>query len=240
MLYIAGIAMRKKIIKKLIFYFVLCSSALAQETMIFTLPDNSQVQSTYFILKEAYAKMGFLVNVERFPATRALYMSNEGFVDGEIHRIGGLNRDYPNLLQIPIPIGKLEGVVFTINKDFKVDGFDSLRPYRIGVRRGIVFAERGTKGMDVHRADSVEQLLRSLIAGHVDIIILNKLEGRQIEKLFPGRGIHELTPPVLSLDFYHYLHEKHAHLIPQLTEILAEMKRSGRIDELTNLHQAKD
>lgn len=225
-----------RFLKLLIPLIFLAGSPHAQETMVFTLPDNAKVEASYYILKEAYGQMGYNIRIERYPPTRALYMSNEGHVDGEMHRIDGMSNSYPNLIQVPVVVGKLIGEVYTIHEDFVVDGFESLRPYRIGVRRGIVFSERGTKGMDVLRADTIEQLLRSLMARHTDVVVLNRLDGQTLIESFAGSGIRSLKPPVVEVDFYHYVNATHAHLVPELTRILKDMESSGRIEELMLIH----
>lgn len=99
-------------------------------------------------------------------------MSSEGKVDAELQRIDGISNKYPDLVPVPIPINIIQGTVFSKKYRFPITGWHSLRPYKIGIVRGILFAEQQTVGMDrlvletlflyhyvhVSRSDLVEKL----------------------------------------------------------------------------------
>ena len=44
-----------------------------------------------------------------------------------------------------------------------------------------------------------------------------------------GGRILELRPPLTRFDLFHYLHEKHASLVPILAAELSKMRREGRL-----------
>ncbi|MCP4107581.1 MAG: hypothetical protein GY749_18900 [Desulfobacteraceae bacterium] len=123
----------------------------AQDDLVFSKPDDPVADISEKILKEAYQKIGIRISVTAFPAERALRTSNSGLSDGEVNRIKGINEQYLSLVMVPVEINILEGVVFTIDVSFPVTGWESLRPYNIGIRIGIKFAEKGTVGMDVDK-----------------------------------------------------------------------------------------
>ncbi len=181
------------------------------------------------VLREAYQKIGIQITLNTFPAKRSLVMANEGDVDGDTHRIRGIEATYSNLLMVPVPVTVMEGMVFTKNVTFAVTGWDSLKPYIIGIRRGIFFAEKGTRGMQVESVTDYRQLLLKLDAERNDVVIMPRLSGLfELQKL-QIQGVKLLDPPLVRLELYHYLHKKHEALVPLLTKVLQKMKKKGRI-----------
>ena len=197
------------------------------------------------ILTEAYSRIGVEIEVQRFPGPRGLFMANEGKIDGELFR-GGINTDeFPDLIQIPVPIMYGELVVFTISVDFEVDGWESLRPYNIGIQLGNKEIEAGTRGMQVEPLAKTEQLLLKLVAGRNDIVVVPRIQGMEILKELnsaPGQwGVDQnalqriaiLEPPIQRDPLFHYLHKKHAALVPKITAALQEMADEGLIQRIT-------
>ena len=45
-------------------------------------------------------------------------------------------------------------------------------------------------------------------------------------------GIHALEPPLVRIDLYHYLHQRHADLVPEIADTIRKMEASGRISEI--------
>ena len=205
----------------------------AEERMIFTAIDGSVLQSvSEVILREAYHRIGVKIYIEPQPGERALISSNSGIVDGEVSRIKGITKKYTNLIRVPVPINYLEGVVFTKSVKFPIKGWDSLKPYKIGRLIGSKFVERGTKGMNSIPAASAEQLYTFLNDGQVDIVVNPRLDGLVTLQELNMKDIHILQPPVTRLELYHYLHKKHEHLIPKITNALRDMEKEGKFQTI--------
>ena len=56
------------------------------------------------ILRAVYGRLNIAVEFEDVPGKRALALNSTGELDGEVHRIANLARDYPTLVQISPPI----------------------------------------------------------------------------------------------------------------------------------------
>lgn len=54
------------------------------------------------VLKQAYLRLGLQLQVKKLPGERSLYGANNGETDGELYRKIGMERDYPNLVIIPV------------------------------------------------------------------------------------------------------------------------------------------
>lgn len=188
---------------------------------------SSDANAGEAVLREAYKRLGIDIVIERMQGRKALEASNSGEVDGEVQRIDGITRSFKNLLQIPIPINYLEGTVFSKRYNFPIQGWFSLEPYRVGIVKGILFAERGTKGMDVRVADDYPELVGMLENDEIDVAVMPRINGRVALKQSDAKDIRELDGVLETLMLYHYLHRKHEHLVPKLTKQLKEILLDG-------------
>lgn len=184
------------------------------------------------ILQEAYASMGIEIEVVRYPGLRSLMSANQGIVDGELSRVRAFQRDYPNLILVPVPVNQLAGTAFTKIEGLKLSGWESLRGYSIGITRGMKFAERGTAGMPIVQANSHKQLFQLLDKGRIEVAINPLVNGLGIIGQLGLEGIHALEPPLVQIDLYHYLHQRHADLVPEIADTIRKMEASGRISEI--------
>ena len=184
------------------------------------------------ILRRAYGRLGHRVAIARYPAERALKLADGGHADGDVQRIDGLEKHYPNLLQLRPAINFIEGSAFTAGTDIAISGWDSLRPYRIGLIRGIKFAELNTAGMDRHFVGDYGALFRMLRGGRFELGVSPRLNGLyQLERL-NIEGISVLEPPLARFDLYHYIHRSRAELAPRLEKVLRDMQASGELFRL--------
>jgi len=224
--------MRKFIVKitiSLFSLFVYTSSIYGKETLVFSKSNDPVANISEEVLKEAYERIGITITTLVLPAERSLRMSNFGTTDGEINRIDGIENTYSNLKKVAVSVNILEGIVFTKDLKIKITDWNSLKPYKIGIRRGSKFAERGTKGMRVETVTSNEQLFRMLNNGRNDIVVTTRLEGlNQINRL-QLKEVFIIEPPLVTLNLYHYLHKKNLHLLPKIESVLHKMESEGRI-----------
>jgi polar amino acid transport system substrate-binding protein len=124
--------------------------------------------------------------------------------------------------------------VFSKKVKFPVNGWNSLKPYKIGITRGIVILEKGTAGMQRDISDGNDEMFIKLDNNRTDIAIVNRVQGLMTIKKLNLSDIQTLGPPVVVIKLYHYLHEKNAELVPKITEILKRMEKQGRIEEINN------
>jgi len=189
---------------------------------------------------EAYGRIGIDIQILRVPSERSLKETNAGIVDAEMSRIRLDHAAYPHLRRVPVPLNILEATVYTKLLDFNVDGWKSLEPYSIGIRRGAMFAEQGTAGMNVIAVKRNEQLIRLLERGRVELIVMNRIAAEYEITRLGVSGIRELSPAIHYHEVFHYVHQRNSHLIDDLSRVLLQMRNSGEIetivrDSLSNL-----
>jgi len=204
--------------------------SFAESTLVFSgIKGSVNSDISMRVLEPAYKQLGINVEYLPQPGERSLKSSNSGAVDGEVFRIVNVQKRYKNLIPIPTSINVLQGIAFTRNLDIKIDGWESLRPYNIGIQVGIKFAERGTKGMRRIMVDTNEQLFRMLDSGRVDVIVAAHANGLKTLNALKLKGIRTLRPAIQEYPLYHYLHKRHSALVPKLDAVLQKLKSSGLI-----------
>jgi len=212
---------------------ILSFSLLSQERLLVSRVEKDFNENYMeILLTEAYQQIGLDVDYIQYPAKRALYASNLGKTDGEMARIKGIDKEFQNLLMVEVPISSIDIVVFTKNKDIRVDGWQSLKPYSIAITRGIRVIERGTKDLEVSAFNTTEKILKLVSMGRYDAAILTRVDGLGYVKKLNITNLTVLEPPLARVDLYHYLHKKHENLIPKINSSLLKLKESGRMKDI--------
>lgn len=224
--------MKMKILSIVLVLSIFPISVSAQDVLVFSTAENSKMSGlAQNILKKAYNSIGIEIEIRELPASRAIYMANRGDLDGELMRVQGIEKKYANLIQIPVGIARIDGVVFTKSLDIQVDGFESLSPYSIAIRRGVKFAEDGTAGMNRTISESLEHAFLLLDKGRIDVVIATRFTGLSVLNKFQYQEISVLEPPLITTNLYHYLHYNKKALVPKITAILEKMRNDGVILE---------
>ncbi len=223
-------------------FFLIVTPLQAQSTLKFSAVRNFKAGLMMTeILKDAYGRLNIQIEVEEFPGERALKKSNSGEVDGELFRIPNVHKKYTNLIMIPVVIYKFEGRAYSKTVDFPIAGWNSLQPYKVGVQRGILYALRGTEGMNRQVVNTSQQLYKILEKGRVDLIISDKFSDAEWTRKLNVNGVHSLTPPLIVLNLHHYLHKKHEALVPEVTKAIQASVDAGipQIMESKTLEQLR-
>ena len=184
------------------------------------------------IVKSAYAKLGVGVEVRYLPGKRSLHYSNTGHADGELFRIQGIEQVYPNLMRVPVAIMELETIAYAKRTDIVIDGWASLKPYKIGFLRGFKKAEKNTQGMHIYSAEQMSSLFNLLVNGRVDLVVESRIGGKNsLDSQFHA-SVMSLEPPIAKFKIFHYLHRENKSLLLGLTKVLEEMQTSGELQQI--------
>lgn len=184
------------------------------------------------VLREAYRRLGRKLVVHQLPGERSLVFANDGKMDGELYRKLGIDRDYPNLLIVPVPLLTFELVIFSRGTSFVVNGWDSLRPYTLGFMRGNKIAQENTQGMRVEPVPTLQQAFEKMMMGRTDLVLGHRASGMAVVRSQKLEGVTVLEPPLSSFPVYHYLNKKHEALVPELTRVLKQMQADRTIERI--------
>ncbi len=192
----------------------------------------------HLVSDEMFRRLNIELKYEVLPSKRAGVEANEGRMDGDNARIYGYNKDFPNLLRV-------EGVIYTMvmagyatDPTIHLDGWDSLRgtKYKVEYQHGTKFLEVNLSKVVLPENLSTiirrRQALDKLILGRTDVYI--EVRGLVVSFLnqeeFKKAGIREVGV-MDTAQLYLYLHKKHSALIPDLEEVLTQIKSEGLYNE---------
>jgi polar amino acid transport system substrate-binding protein len=212
----------------------LLSPVEADQTLTFTTPAApplSNSQQTGFIdlvVAEALTRIGYRLKVMHLPGERALINANSGIDDGELNRIAGLNKVYPNLVQVPEKTFEMEFKAFTRKQRFETNNWNSLRPYTVGIINGWKILERNVPPeVELIKVKNAEQLFALLQNNRVDVVLYGMWQGLNYIKNKHLQNIKILNPPLAKMEMYVYFHKKHSALVPLFSDTLRKMKSDG-------------
>lgn len=222
------------LVRAILIWLVLSQGGYAQEKLVIsTGPEgNFLVRLSVPVLREAYHRLGITLEMKHYPWARALRYASDGETDGELFRATVDHDTYPNLVKLNVPITYTEFVVLTKDVEFQVTGWEGLRPYTLGSTIGVKVIEQHTQGMQIERVVTLQQALMKLENGRTELVIADRLSVIKALKELGFTDIRILEPPLERMPLYHYLHTRHAALIPQLEQTLTDMEQEGVIQSI--------
>jgi polar amino acid transport system substrate-binding protein len=215
-----------------------CLPVSAQDTLVLAAVEGGHgiISVISEVLSQAYQQLGIQITINPYPGLRGLHYSNYGIIDGEAFRIAGIDKKFSNLIRVEVSLMTNRHYLFVKSgNEFVVEGWDSIpKNYLIGFQRGIKVIELATKEYQIQTesVSTATQLLQKLNIGRNDAIILPAPAAAQNIQQLELKDIIKLEPPINSHNLYHYLHTKHAALVPKITAVLKAMEANGDIQKI--------
>ena len=198
-----------------------------------TFPSGGMRELFDHVLTEAYGRLGYEVELQGYPAERALFMANEGLVDGEAGRVNVVEKEFPNLIRVPTPLYVNRIAVLTKVRGLDpAKGWGQLAGYKVCIRNGYKLLESQIGGENCHRVSSYEKMLDLLKNNRVDVGLAEYID---ILPTLSKAGLGEvrmLCEPMAVNPMYHYLNKRHADLVPQIDAALRRMTDEGRLKDI--------
>lgn len=237
--------MRQLIVKSVLFFFgsllfTSCAFAAGTSLMINTNSGLPYGTSDFkgpddLIVKEAFQRIGIQISFSLLPSERALINVNSGIDDGNYPRVAGIDKLYPNLLQVPEKLRDSFFVAFAQKENIKLDGWYCLAPYNIAFINGWkIFDNNIGQVKSLTKVVDSRQLFTLLQLGRADIVLYEKLKGLVYIQENGLKGIYAIEPPLAEKAVYLYVHKRHKKLVPQLAAALKGMKKDGTYSSLFN------
>ena len=222
--------------------FFFCNTTFAEKTIVintgFSHPISNDNQTGFGdkVLGEAFNRIGYKLETVRLPAERALINANNGIEDGDLLRINGLQKKYPNLIQVPEKIMDMDVVLFSKTlPSFKITGWDNIGTHSVSIITGWkVFEINMNKKANLIKTDNAKQMFTLVRKNRADFAGYERWAGLGFLKKNNITDITLLAPPLMSTPLYTYLHKKHKNLVPILAKQIKEMKQDGSINKMFN------
>jgi len=193
-------------------------------------PDKNGLLDQLMI--ELFKRVGIEMELVFTKTEKSLFDVNAGFFDGEINRIEGMEKSFPNLIRIPEANMTMHFVAFS-KKSYQIDSWNSIRPLHIGLVKGWKILEQNTAGFpNVVRTPTEKELFTMLHKNRLDIALYAKLTGYAVLQQNGFSGIRHLEPPLASRPMYLYVHKSHERLVPVIADALKKMKGDGSYSKI--------
>jgi len=179
------------------------------------------------IATETFARVGIKLKLIKLPAERALLNANAGIDDGELTRIAGLEKLYPNLVRVPEKLIDWEFTAFAKTTAIPANWQD-IRRHVVGHITGWKIYEQQLGG-DSHVVSTANpaQLFQLLDRNHIEVALYARWMGQAFIQKMGLKGIHRLSPNLSRRQMYIYLNKRYTRVIPKITASLQALKREG-------------
>jgi polar amino acid transport system substrate-binding protein len=182
------------------------------------------------VAREAFRRAGVQLKLVKLPAERALLDANAGIGDGELTRIAGLEKQYPNLVRVPEKLVDWDFTAFSKNRAIPSD-WAAIRHHAIGHINGWKIYEQNMAGAGAMiTVDDPEQLFRLLALDRIEVALYSRWMGLALIQRQGMKDVHALEPPLATREMFIYLHKKYAALVPKIASALRALKAEGFYD----------
>ena len=217
------------------FYLVFSAQLHASSKLVFSTAEESAIQDiSVQVLREAYAEIGYELEIVRTSNARSLMLANQGRTDGEVSRVQGIENEFSNLVRVPVTVNILDVRAFSKSPAVKVVNWEGLKGYRLICVKGSKLVERNlaSREIECYFVTQFAQAINMLNAGRGDIAILPEVNGLQAIKHLNLPGIGMTESSLHRAGLYHYLNIKHQGLVAKINSALQRMQARGRIKQI--------
>ncbi|MCM8528839.1 MAG: transporter substrate-binding domain-containing protein [Lentisphaeraceae bacterium] len=191
---------------------------------ISTVKTAEEITELITLIKSAYAKVGYKTELIFLPSQRSLEENQTNpDIDAELGRAKAAASMLPESIRIPVPVFKTESSCFVKDKSIKIESVADLSKYTVCTIRGFPIVENAVKDFSPQVVTTIDQAMRVLNEGRVQIVVAVKILGEHALKNLQINDIFIAGPPVTEHKIYHYINKRHKALVPGLTKALSEL-----------------
>ncbi|MBV1906499.1 MAG: transporter substrate-binding domain-containing protein [Pseudomonadales bacterium] len=193
-----------------------------------TLGGEGEIAFAREILRSAFERIGYTLDVVTLPTERSLKMAENGMVDGELLRTQFIEKEYPALLRVPEHIMEYEFVVFFRKGTDIVNNWSALEGSSVGVVIGMKFLEQMIPENAWPIAVKNHNILFQLLDNNrADYIVFARAIGLEYLRENNIHNVAVSDQNLAELPVYTYLNKRHTNLVPRLAQALQEIKQDG-------------
>ena len=191
------------------------------------------------LLHDLFDRLDKRIEIRMYPIKRALDQLKHGTIDGIMFLIKTPERE--EYLDYTNPIICVNGFFWyskeRMNKDFKMENFDILKNYNVGVTRGYSYGveiDKIINSIPVDVANTDLSNFKKLLSGRIDLFPGNEIVAKGLFKLHPElKGRIDNAEEAFIKWILHMGISKQsqlAEMMLNINEALSEMEKEGIID----------
>jgi polar amino acid transport system substrate-binding protein len=185
------------------------------------------------VLRVAYGRLGVSFRTQTLPLRRGIQLADSGELDGDLIHTVISQGEWLHLVTVKVPVARVNFMAYKLGPTC---------PDRVSVEElisGRVAYMRGSRGLELILPESSRQAsvnnwdaLRTMRGGITRYAVTGQLDS---DIQLARRGIDDVCKvrePVLKLDLFHSLNQRHAELAARLEQVLATMQARGEIEKI--------
>ncbi len=186
-------------------------------------PDHPLV----LLMQQAYLAQGITMQMSHMAADRTVLELKRGeLIDATLGAIILFESLYPQWVRVPVPIYQMELALFTADDSIHQADWQMLRRQKVLYVQGMQSVLMTLKQHQITEVESVlslEQALKRLDLSRDRFALLPKFEAEAMLKKLKLAKVRQLEPMLARLTLYHYVHQKHRHLVGPLSQTLSRL-----------------
>jgi len=188
------------------------------------------------LLVEISKLSGLKLQLIYLPTKRATAMLRSGEIHAEMARIAGYQQHVPDAIRITESVAAIPVHVYTVDADFKVDGWISLTPYTVLRVYGWLYTLQNLKQHQTFTVVTPLEGFKLLEARRADVFPLDALSAAGLLSLpeFKNTRIKRLEPPIHMLHTYTFFAAKYPQLARRYQQALIKLKHLGIYQKILN------
>ena len=181
------------------------------------------------LLTEIATRMGVKIRLIPLPAKRAALMLASAKIHADIARVAQYQQQVPAAIRVKEAMAKMPYYVYSKQNHVDINGWQSLKPYRIVIVRGFTFVDTHLADHTVSYVDSFHAAFSFLKENRADMLLDYGVTAEDLLKTaeFKDSGIRRLLPAVASISTYTFFAAKYVDLAYRYEQALLSMKADG-------------
>lgn len=191
--------------------------------------DNSLFKLGEKVLGVISDRMGEKIKLISIPGKRSAMLLKSNEIHAELARSDEYSQRVPFAIKVPEPIIEITQHAYSINHNFQVDGWESLKPYRLVSMRGSWVVEVHMTDHDISMVDSMRSAFKFLKSGRADVCIASSILAQRFlnSTKLDVSNIIRLEPAVHTSKDYTFFAAGYPELASKYERALKSIKADG-------------
>ncbi len=200
---------------------IVFSTSLSEDHEVFALAEE--------MLKVISSRIGEQIKLISIPGKRSALLLKNHQIHAELARISEYAKKVPFAIKVSEPVIELSRYVYSIDHDFAVKGWASLKPYHAVTVRGSWIINIYMKEHRISKVDSMSSAFQFLKSGRADVFVSNSILADKFlaETELELSGIVRLEPAVHLSKEFTFFAEGYIDLAARYEAALRSMKDDG-------------
>ncbi len=226
---------------------VIGKAAAEQPAITFGIPINSKepmYQAVHQVFLEAFSQLDIQFKSISCAPKNCAHLVSQGIVDGEPGRVEVYGERYSNVIKVNQSLFRGDLILISkpdIEPANSIDGLIDSSLIIAHQQDYVIFQEALDGKVARERLRPVIHWkigLSLLVSGEADVYIAGKqVEFPEMRENLDGQfKVTDMVGEFATHNFYPFLHARHNKLAGPLSEVISEMKRSGRVAAIMEAH----